>query len=68
MTSRGCSNLDGVAAVRVADVLRLEELCETILSGSPRRSLCQHQGVEALVRGEHVQQASRVIVESRGAD
>jgi hypothetical protein len=48
----GLLHLDGMAAVCVADVFRVEKLCETILSGSPRRPRLRSSGakVESLVR------------------
>ena len=48
-------HLDDVAAVRVADVLRVEKLRETFLSGSPRRPCLRASGakVKSLIRGEH---------------
>jgi hypothetical protein len=51
----GLLHLDGVAAVRVADVLRVEKGREAILSGSPRRPCLRPSGTEvkSLVRREH---------------
>src|SRR5690349_14416417 len=43
-----------MAAVCVADVFRVEKLCETILSGSPRRPRLRSSGakVKSLVRSK----------------
>src|SRR4029077_9513151 len=51
----GLLHLDGVPAVRVADVLRVEKLREAILSGSPRRPCLRSSGakIKSFVRGEH---------------
>ena len=45
----------GVAAVRIADMLRVEKLRETILGGSPcwPRLRASRAKVESLVRGKH---------------
>src|ERR1051326_1990608 len=48
-------HLYGVAAIRVADVFRVEKLCEMIVSGSPRPPGLRSLGakVESLVCGKH---------------
>ena len=48
-------HLDGMAAVRVTNVLRVEKLREAILSGSPRWPCLRASGakVKSLIRGQH---------------
>ena len=51
----GVAPSDGMATVRVADVLRVENLGEAVLGGSPRRPCLRPTSakIKSLVRGEH---------------